>query len=458
MASPFIVDGKDNHNGVGFVSAVRHSLEFTRRASNEVPGRRSSRGNSAEMQRVAERNNSSGDIARRMSADVTRVSQDVQRRRKEDEGPHVLKSHTPCDKPSGPHGDDEHHPGPVDFKQAPHEGLTDAQAAELLLKWGKNELAEKVTPKWLIILRLLTGPMPIMLWIAALIEVIIGNYTDMGILLIIQFTNAGISFYETQKAGDAVAALKASLKPTATCKRNGKWENLDATLIVPGDLVLLAAGSAVPADCYVNEGLIEVDQSAMTGESLPVKFRRGDVCKLGSNVVRGETEGTVETTGANTVFGKTASMLQSVGNDGGSLQILLMRVLLVLVTLSVTLCTIALIYLIVQGRKSNSLRPPAHQKADNLIVKESLSFAVVVLVASIPLAIEIVTTTTLALGSKQLSARGAIVTRLGAIEEMAGMDMLCSDKTGTLTLNKVRPPPPPSPRCYLIALLAASSS
>jgi H+-transporting ATPase len=119
-----------------------------------------------------------------------------------------------------------------------------------------------------------------------------------------------------------------------------------------------------------------------------------------------------------------------------------MRVLLVLVTLSITLCTIALIYLIVQGRKSNSNRPANHQKADSAIVKESLSFAVVVLVASIPLAIEIVTTTTLALGSKQLSARGAIVTRLGAIEEMAGMDMLCSDKTGTLTLNKVRPPPP----------------
>jgi H+-transporting ATPase len=379
-----------------------------------------------------------------MSLEVTRVSTETARRHKKDEFEEKVKSHG--EKPSGPkHGSDEPHgpsDGRVDFKQAPHEGLTDAQAAELLKKWGKNELAEKHTPTWLIILRLLTGPMPIMLWIAALIEVVIGNYADMGILLIIQFTNAGISFYETQKAGDAVAALKASLKPTATCKRNGKWGNLDATLIVPGDLVLLAAGSAVPADCYVNEGMIDVDQSAMTGESLPVKFRRGDICKLGSNVVRGETEGTVETTGPNTVFGKTASMLQSVGNDGGSLQILLMRVLLVLVTLSITLCTIALIYLIVQGRKSNSARAEKHQKADSAIVKESLSFAVVVLVASIPLAIEIVTTTTLALGSKQLSARGAIVTRLGAIEEMAGMDMLCSDKTGTLTLNKVRPPPP----------------
>lgn len=269
------------------------------------------------------------------------------------------------------------------------------------------------------------------------VQAIIGNYADMAILLCIQFANAAISFYETSKAGDAVAALKASLKPKATVKRNGRWSEMDATLIVPGDLVLLAAGSAVPADCFVNSGMIEVDQSAMTGESLPVEFHRGEVCKLGSNVVRGETEGTVESTGSNTFFGKTAKMLQSVTNTAGSLQRLLLRIMVILVSLSMTLCTIALAFLIAEGRKSNALRSEKHQRHDEEIVKESLSFAVVLLVASIPLAIEIVTTTTLALGSKSLSAKGAIVTRLGSIEEMAGMDCLCSDKTGTLTLNQV---------------------
>ena len=272
------------------------------------------------------------------------------------------------------------------------------------------------------------------------VQAIIGNYADMAILLCIQFANAAISFYESTKAGDAVAALKASLKPKATVKRNGRWSEMDATLIVPGDLVLLAAGSAVPADCFVNSGMIEVDQSAMTGESLPVEFHRGEVCKLGSNVVRGETEGTVESTGSNTFFGKTAKMLQSVTNTAGSLQRLLLRIMVILVSLSMTLCTIALAFLVAEGRKSNALRPEKHQRHDEEIVKESLSFAVVLLVASIPLAIEIVTTTTLALGSKSLSAKGAIVTRLGSIEEMAGMDCLCSDKTGTLTLNQV---------CYL---------
>jgi H+-transporting ATPase len=382
-----------------------------------------------------------------MSVDVTRVSVEVQRKRKS-EASRLQAMVVPGGPADGP-ADGHEEAKPVEFVQAPHEGLTSQQAAQLLEQWGKNELPEKITPKWLIFCRLLTGPMPIVLWLAAIIEVVIGNYADMAILLVIQFVNAGISFYETTKAGDAVAALKNSLKPTATVKRDGKWADIDATLLVPGDLVLLAAGSAVPADSYVNEGLIEVDQSAMTGESLPVKFRRGDVCKLGSTVVRGETEGTVESTGAHTFFGKTASMLQASGQAVSSLQILLMRIMIILVTLSVTLCIIALIYLIVEGRKANALKPKNLQHSDNEIVRHSLSFAVCVLVASIPLAIEIVTTCTLAMGAKQLSTKGAIVTRLAAIEEMAGMDMLCSDKTGTLTLNKVPlhffPPSAPSP-------------
>ena len=217
----------------------------------------------------------------------------------------------------------------------------------------------------------LTGPMPIMLWIAAIIEAIIGNYADMGILFGIQFINAAISFYETSKAGNAVAALKASLKPLATVKRDGKWQNMDAGGVVPGDLVKLAAGSAVPADCYVNEGEIEVDQSAMTGESLPVKFHYGDVCKMGSTVTRGESDGTVETTGQNTFFGKTAAMLQSVENAGGSLQTLLLGMMKVLVSLSLTLCIVAFIFLVVSGNAENADLPHIFKKDSSEIVKVS---------------------------------------------------------------------------------------
>merc|ERR1711871_1063896 len=286
-------------------------------------------------------------------------------------------------------------------------------------KYGRNELPEKVVPKWYIFLSLFWQPMPIMIWIAIIIEYAINNPLDMTILLIIQFANASIAFYEINKAGDAVAALKASLKPEATVKRDGAWKTVNAALIVPGDLVLLASGSAIPADGRVNHGQIDVDQSQLTGESLPVTCFKGDKVMMGSTVARGEVEGTVEFTGADTFFGKTASLLAQTA-ENSNLQNILMAIMIVLVVVSLAACTIVYFYLI--------------QSTD---VVEALSFVVVLMVASIPLAIEIVTTTTLAVGSKDMSKHGAIVTRLSAIEDLAGMQILCSDKTGTLTQNKM---------------------
>jgi H+-transporting ATPase len=298
-------------------------------------------------------------------------------------------------------------------------GISSAEAAALLKQYGRNELPEKVIPKWYIFLQQLWQPMPMMIWMAIIVEAGIKNWTDMSILLFIQFANASIGFYEITKAGDAVAALKSQLQAKATVKRDGQWKNIDAALVVPGDLVLLAAGSAIPADCRVNEGQIEVDQAALTGESLPVTMYQGDSCKMGSTVARGEQEGTVEFTGAETFFGKTASLLK---NDAefSNLQKILISIIIVLVIVSFILCGIVFVYLL--------------SKTD---LTDALSFTVVLMVASIPMAIEIVTTTTLALGSKELTKDGAIVTRLAAIEDMAGMAILCSDKTGTLTLNKM---------------------
>jgi H+-transporting ATPase len=188
-------------------------------------------------------------------------------------------------------------------------GLSSAEAEERLTKYGKNELPEKLIPKWYLFVSQLWQPMPIMIWLAAIIELGIQNYLDMGILLFIQFANASIGYYEITKAGDAVAALKKTLRPSATVKRDGKWATMDASVIVPGDTVLLASGSAVPADCRVNGGQIEVDQSQLTGESLPVTMYKADSCKMGSTVVRGEVVGTVEYTGGETFLGKTAALL-----------------------------------------------------------------------------------------------------------------------------------------------------
>merc|ERR1719331_1585867 len=269
-----------------------------------------------------------------------------------------------------------------------------------------------------------------MIFFAAFIEWSIGNYPDMGILLFINFANAGIGFYETVKAGDAVEALKKSLKPKATVKRDGKWQVIDGTTVVPGDMVLLASGSAMPADCRVNVkerapgselavSQIDVDQAALTGESLPVTLYEGDKTLMGSTVVRGETEGTVEFTGSNTFFGKTAALLADT-EELSNVQYLLIVIVRNLTILSLAMCLMVLCYV-------SSIVP----------FMEALSFVVVLMVASIPMAMEIVTTTTLALGSKELTKHGAIVTRLAAIEDMAGMAILCSDKTGTLTLNEM---------------------
>ena len=269
-------------------------------------------------------------------------------------------------------------------------------------------------------MRLLIEPMPCMIWVAAITEAAILNWPDMAILLCIQFLNASLGFYEVTKAGDAVESLKQTLKPSATVKRDGTWQNIHARLVVPGDLVLLGSGSAIPADCLVNDGRIEVDQSAMTGESMAVTMYKGDSCKMGSMVTRGEVEATVQHTGADTFFGKTATMLQG-ESETGNLQKVLLKIMMVLVVLSFVLSGIVFAFLLSKGAE----------------VRDSISFTVVLIVASIPIAIEIVCTTTLALGSKELSDLGAIVTRLAAIEDMAGMNMLCSDKTGTLTKNKM---------------------
>ena len=206
-------------------------------------------------------------------------------------------------------GDSEDNEPEVEGEFVFSHGLSSQEAKGLLEIHGRNELPEKKVPKWYIFVSQLWQPMPIMIWLAAIIELGIQNFLDMGILLMIQFANASIGYYEITKAGDAVAALKKSLKPSATVKRDGKFIVIDAAFVVPGDLVLLGSGSAIPADCRVNEGEIDVDEAALTGESLPVTKFQGSSCKMGSTVVRGEVEGTVEFTGANTFFGKTAALL-----------------------------------------------------------------------------------------------------------------------------------------------------
>jgi len=321
--------------------------------------------------------------------------------------------------------------GVADFVYNEH-GLTEDEAKEIFDRVGPNELPDRRVPDWKIIGISLVQPMPLMIWAASIIEAAIQNWIDMGILLFIQFANCSIGFYETKKAGNAVDALKKSLRPKATVKRRktreeeGKFQLMDASMVVPGDCVLLASGANIPADCRINHGTIDVDQSTLTGESLPVTMvamlddPKAPKPKMGSTCVKGEVEATVEFTGEDTELGQAAKLLQG-RKERSNMEKKLMQIMMVLLVVSTILCAIVLIFLLVNGET----------------VTSALSFTVVLMVASIPLAIEIVCTTTLAVGSRTLSKDGAIVKRLTAIEAMAAMNLLCSDKTGTLTQNKM---------------------
>ncbi len=236
-------------------------------------------------------------------------------------------------------------------------GLTSAKAQLLLKQYGPNVLEEKEISKLRLLFDLFTAPMSVMIWIAICIELPFQNWFDVVILTTLQLVNGFIGFYETVKAGNAVAALKNSLKPSAQVKRDDKWQVIDASLLVPTDLVMLCAGSAVPADCSINEGILSVDQAALTGESMPVTMKAGDVPKMGSTVVRGEVEATVQDTGMHTFLGKTAALIQSV-DEQSRMDKVLMGVVRFLLVLSIIACIILLIYLLLaKGEKKKMYFP-----------------------------------------------------------------------------------------------------
>eukprot|EP00039_Didymoeca_costata_P032203 m.37061 g.37061 ORF g.37061 m.37061 type:complete len:948 (+) comp9237_c0_seq2:248-3091(+) len=303
-------------------------------------------------------------------------------------------------------------------------GLTSAEAADLLTLHGRNELPETRLSSWRIFVSGLIGPMPFMLWAAAIVEMALENYVDGSILFCILFVNATIAWYERIKAGNAVDALKSALVASAEVLRDQKWVKIESALIVPGDIVKLGSGGSVPADCKLHVGTIDVDQSSLTGESLPVTLTEGELAMMGCTVSRGECNATVQKTGAKTYFGQTAALINSASKsgDGGDMNRVILTTMLVLSVASLALCIASSIYLKLKGES----------------YRDALEFAVVVLVASIPLALEVVVTTTLALGATQLSKHGAIVSRLSALEQLAGVDILCSDKTGTLTMNEMQ--------------------
>jgi H+-transporting ATPase len=301
------------------------------------------------------------------------------------------------------------------------DGLTQAEATKRLAQYGPNEIAEKKTNQYLKFLSYFWGPIPWMIEAAVILSGVVRHWLDFFVILALLLSNAVVGFWEEHQAGDAIAALKARLAIKAKVKRDGKWENPKASELVPGDVVRLRLGDIVPADARLFDGdSIEVDQSALTGESLPVTAKPGGAVYSGSIIRQGEIDALVYTTGTNTYFGKTAQMVQS-AHTVSHFQKAVLKIGDYLIILAVALVALILAIALFRGDK----------------VLTTLEFCLVLLVAAIPVAMPTVLSVTMAVGARLLAKKEAIVTRLSAIEELAGVDVLCSDKTGTLTQNKL---------------------
>ena len=283
-----------------------------------------------------------------------------------------------------------------------------------------NALPEKKRNAFLVFLSYYWGPMPGMIWVAILIELVRLDWLDLTVLSILQFLNGFLAWYEEKNAGNAIEALKQRLAPRAYVKRDNEWQTIDAKLLVHGDRIKMKLGDIIPADSKIGPGYLEVDQSALTGESLAVTKYEGDEVYQGAVIKRGDLEAVVIATGQWTFFGKTSKLVASV-NNVGNFQKVLFKVMMYLMVSS-TILVLIILYVVLE-------------KGNNFL--ETLSVCVVLEVASIPIAMQVVCTCTLAVGAHALAMRKAIVTRLTSIEELAGMEILCSDKTGTLTKNEL---------------------
>ena len=342
---------------------------------------------------------------------------------------------------------DEYSIDPKDLETDPETGLSSAEAKARLERYGPNRIEAKEKTWWQRLLARFWGPIPWMIEIAGILSASVQRWEDFTIILIMLLVNAFVDFYQESKALNAIEVLKSKLALRPLVLRDGQWREIDAAGLVPGDIIKLKIGNVVPADVeLLGDGYLQIDQSALTGESLPVNRKAGDEAWANTVIKQGEMIARVTGTGIHTRFGKTVGLVAKAEMAGRShFKKMVIRVgdFLILITLVV----IAGIVLLGISRHES--------------VVELLVFSLVLTISAIPVAMPAVLTVTMAIGATNLARKQAIVSRLDAIEELAGMDVLCSDKTGTLTQNRMTladpwlAPPHSRDELFLYAALAS---
>lgn len=305
--------------------------------------------------------------------------------------------------------------------QSGETGLTDFAAKKRVKEYGYNEIAEKKVNPLIKFLSYFWGPIPWMIEVAAILSAIRNHWEDFWVIFALLLLNAVVGFWQEYKADDAINLLKQKLALKARVKRDAKWIQIPSRELVPGDVVRVRLGDIVPADLKLFDGdYLNTDESALTGESLPVEKHENDIAYSGSVVRQGEMNGLVVATGMETFFGRTARLVEE-AKTISHFQKAVIKIGHYLIALAIFMITI--IFFVSFFRHESFL--------------DTLQFALVLTIAAIPVALPAVLSVTMAVGASVLAKKKAIVSKLTAIEEMAGMDILCSDKTGTITKNEL---------------------
>ena len=300
------------------------------------------------------------------------------------------------------------------------DGLSSEEAESRIKIFGYNEIAETKRNPFLEFLKRYWGPMPWLLEFAIVLTVILKHYTESWIIFILLTINAVIGYAQSQNSQKAVELLKKKLEINAKVLRDEKWILLEAKELVPGDIINIKLGDLVPADADIISGEVSVDESALTGESLPKDLHPSDIIYSSSIVKRGEAKCVVVNTGGLTYFGKTVELVK-IAKPKSKQEELMISIVKYMMYLGVAASIIVSIYAI-----------DLHK--DVLFI---LSFIVIFLIGAIPVALPAVLTIVQAMGALELSKKGVLVTRLDSIEDAASIDIFCFDKTGTITQNKL---------------------